>query len=169
MFRDKTCLNYTGIAMKSHLDCITDWISLAKKAHYRADELARLNNVSQRQLQRYFADCFGKAPQSWLDDLRLIKAVHMLTNGTYVKEAAAQLNFRDVPHFSNRFKQYYGCSPSRFISIYAQRQAKRRKQFEMWCPGEEVPSRWLADPCLTKSWEILLTQTRRHRDGSPTN
>jgi AraC-like DNA-binding protein len=147
--------------MQSHLDRVTDWISLATKAQYRANELARLTRVSQRHLERYFGDCFGKAPQDWLNELRLVKAALLLSNGVHIKEVADQLGFRDVPHFSHRFKRYHGCSPSQFVRIYDRRMTTRRKQFETWFPGEEVPSEWLVDPCLIRPWEVLLLQPRR--------
>ena len=57
--------------MNSHLDRIDDWPSLARAAHYRSEELASLADFSLRQLERYFAERFGKPPRAWLKELRL--------------------------------------------------------------------------------------------------
>lgn len=155
--------------MQSYLDRINDWVFLAKKARYRAKDLAQLNQVSLRQLERYFGDYFGRPPQDWLDELRLVKAALLLSEGSRVKEVSAQLGFHDVAHFSRSFKRYHGCNPTRFVEIHDQRMTRRRKQFERWFPGEKVPPEWLVDPTLTKPWESIFQRPRRpwseaHRD-----
>ena len=147
--------------MQSHLDRIHDWVFLAKKARYRAKDLADLNQVSLRHLERYCGDYFGRTPRDWLDELRLVKAALLLSNGSRVKEVSSQLGFHDLSHFSRCFKRYHGCSPTRFVQIHDQRMNKRRKQFESWFPGEQVPSEWLAEPTLIKPWEAILQQPRR--------
>jgi AraC-like DNA-binding protein len=148
--------------VNSHLDKIANWVVLAGQAHYRAHELAELNDVSLRHLERYFSELFGRAPQDWLDELRLVQAAVFLAQGMAIKEVAWNLQFSDVAHFSRRFKRYHGCSPSTFVRIYYRRRSERRKQFEAWFPGEEVPLQWLADPTLSRPWTVLL-QRPQHR------
>ena len=147
--------------MKSHLGRIKDWVLRAKKARYRARELARLNQVSLRQLERFFAEYFARTPQDWLDEVRLVNSAFLLSNGSRVKEVCAQLGFHDAPHFSRCFKRYHGCSPTRFVQIHDERMETRRKQFQKWFPGEKVPVEWLVDPALMKPLEMLLEQPRR--------
>ncbi|MBI4658906.1 MAG: AraC family transcriptional regulator [Verrucomicrobia bacterium] len=140
----------------SQLERITDWALLAQKAHYHANELARLNRISQRQLERYFIEHFGRPPQLWLNELRLIKAAVYLASGRRVKEVALELGFQNVSHFSRKFKDYHGCRPMQFLRIHDRRMAERKRNFAAWFPGEDIPSEWLADPTLTKPWEQLL-------------
>lgn len=148
-------------AMKSLLDRDTHWADWARKAGYRARTLARLRGVSQRHLERYFIDYFGRPTQEWLDELRLVKAAVLLTRGSTVKETAGELGFECVSHFSRKFARYHGCRPSQLIQIHDRRRQERQRQFESWFPGEPVPDEWLADPALNKPWDLLLQQSRR--------
>lgn len=145
----------------SQLERTSDWALLAEKARYRASELAKLSRISLRQLERYFIEHFGRPPQEWLDELRLIKSTLLLAKGHRVKEVAAMLGFSDVSHFSRRFERYHGCRPVQFVRIYDRRLAERRKKIEAWFPGEQIPAEWLADPTLAKPWDLLL-QRQRH-------
>jgi AraC-like DNA-binding protein len=109
-----------GISMSSHLDRLNDWVSLARSARYRPDNLARLCSVSLRQLQRHFAARFGCAPRVWLDDLRLQEARTRLLAGEYVKALAFDLGFANAPHFCRSFKLRYGLSPLAFVAEHSQ-------------------------------------------------
>ena len=140
----------------SQLERIADWALRAQEAGYRAGELAKLNGVSLRQLERFFIDYFRRPPQDWLDELRLIKAALFLVSGRRVKEVATLLGFRDMSHFSRRFERYHGCRPMQFVRIHDRRMAERKRKFKAWFPGESIPPEWLADPSLAKPWEVLL-------------
>jgi AraC-like DNA-binding protein len=153
--------------VNKRLDRNPNWVLLAKRARYKAKDLAGLVQVSLRQLERHFGDYFGRTPQDWLDELRLIRAALLLTGGVRPKEAARQLDFHDGAHFCRSFKRYHGCTPTRFVQIHDQRIERRKKQFESWCPGEKVPPEWLVDPVLTKPWEILLQLPRQRVTSSP--
>lgn len=140
----------------SQLERIADWVLLAQKAGYRANKLANLNGISLRQLERFFIEHFKRPPQEWLDELRLIKAALFLVSGRRVKEVAVQLGFRNVSHFSRKFERYHGCRPIEFVRIHDRRLAQRKRKFQTWFPGEEIPPEWLADPSLAKPWDVLL-------------
>lgn len=155
--------------MKSHLDRDSDWADWGAKAGYKASALAKLRNVSLRQLERYFIDYYGRPPQEWLNELRMAKSAVLLVDGHRVKEVALRLGFDSASNFSRKFARFYGCRPSKLIQIHDHRRDKRKRQFESWFPGEEVPSEWLADPTLAKHWEALLQQSRRIRLGSVAN
>lgn len=151
--------------MSRHLDRTTDWTELARRAGYRTKTLAEFQGCSVRQLERYFFESFGRRPQDWLEELRLMDAVLLLIEGYRVKEAAAKLHFCDVAHFSNRFKNRFGCSPSAFVDIYLERLTTRKRQFQQWFPGEEIPSDWLEDPIVLSGHAILRRQV--HPFGAP--
>lgn len=152
--------------MKSHLDRDGDWARWGAKAGYKAKVLAEIRKVSLRQLERYFIDYFGRPPQDWLDELRLAKAAALLVEGHRIKEVALRLGFDNASNFSRKFARFYGCRPSKLVQIHDLRRDRRKRQFESWFPGEEVPSEWLADPTLAKPWDTLLQQSKRIRLGS---
>ena len=89
-------------------------MSLAQKAGYRSRELARLCQVSPRQLERYFRARYERSPQEWLDKVRLREAADLLRGGKHVKEVAFELSFVHPSHFIRKFKQFYRCTPLKF-------------------------------------------------------
>ncbi len=97
-----------------HLESDAERVSLARKADYRARELARLCEISPRQLERYFQARFGQTPQEWLDAVRLREATDRLRGGKHVKEVAYEYSFIHPSHFIRKFKQRYGCTPMKF-------------------------------------------------------
>src|SRR2546426_2820031 len=100
--------------MKSHLECqlgsVIERASIAQKAGYRSRELARLCQVSPRQLERYFREQFGRTPQAWLDELRLQAATDLMFQRGLVKGVAYELGFIHPSHFIRKFKRVYGCT-----------------------------------------------------------
>ncbi len=97
----------------NRLDRITDWNAVARQSKFSPRELARLCEISERHLRRYFANVVGKPPQEWLDDLRLKECLDLLVKGQPVKQVADTLYFKDHSHFCHQFKAHYGTSPSR--------------------------------------------------------
>lgn len=91
------------------------WEALAEKAHYNANELARLCGVSPRQLQRHFRRIFHCSPQSWLNERRLAVAQALLLSGESVKKVALDLGFKQTSHFCRQFKSQNKLTPSEFI------------------------------------------------------
>ena len=91
------------------------WEALAQKAHYNANELAKLCGVSPRQLQRHFRRTFRCSPQSWLNERRLGVAQDLLLSGEPVKKVALDLGFKQISHFCRQFKSQNNMTPSEFI------------------------------------------------------
>ena len=152
--------------VNSFLGQIRDWGELAQRAGYQARALARLNRVSLRHLERFFEAYFGRTPQFWLDEVRLTKGALMLGSGWTAKEVAWKLGFYDVAHFSRKFKRYHGSNPTRFVQVYRERRAVRRKQIEGWFPGEQVPPEWLVDSTLVRAQELLALRPQLRRLAS---
>ncbi|HXF10542.1 MAG TPA: helix-turn-helix transcriptional regulator [Desulfuromonadaceae bacterium] len=89
--------------------------SLAVTAHYEAKELARLCDISPRQLQREFRRRFGCSPQNWLNERRIQAAQQLLLLGQPVKVVALELGYKQTSHFCRHFKQQLNMTPSQFI------------------------------------------------------
>ena len=101
--------------MSQRLKTVQEWEALAQNAQYRANELASLCQVSLRTLQRHFRANYGLTVSKWLRDIRLREAYGKLIQGAMVKEAAFDLGYKQLSHFSRDFKDYFGVSPS-FLS-----------------------------------------------------
>jgi AraC-like DNA-binding protein len=95
------------------------WEQLAEAAQYNAPKLARLCNVSIRQLERQFHLKFGCSPQKWLDERRIAAAKELLLSGHSVKETSSDLDFKQIPHFCRQFKSHAGLTPSQFAHFKA--------------------------------------------------
>jgi AraC-like DNA-binding protein len=89
---------------------------LAPTCDYDGRKLARLFNVSPRQLQRMFSATFSRSPQAWLNERRLHTARQMLETADSVKEVAHSLGFRRVSQFSRDFRRLFGLTPSQALS-----------------------------------------------------
>ena len=93
----------------------SDWLEIAKKSAYQATVLAKELSISQRQLRRRTHANFGRSPQKWLNEQRLVQAAEMLKRMRIVKIVALRLGFKQLSHFSREFKLHYGISPTRFL------------------------------------------------------
>ena len=96
---------------------LKEWENLAGEAHYRAETLAKLCQLSTRQLQRRFRIRVGKSPQAWLDDRRIAAAGQMLLSGKPVKAVAYDLGFKQVSHFCRMFKLRNKMTPLQFVVV----------------------------------------------------
>lgn len=76
-------------------------------------ELARMVNLSSRQLERLFRTYLGTTPTLYYQQVRL-KAGHelLLQTTLSVLEVAAAVGFSSSDYFSRRFRAHYGHSPS---------------------------------------------------------
>ena len=69
--------------------------------------------ISVSSLQRAFARYFGISPKQYLIQLRMNRALELLTeNELSVKEISFVCGFTVEKYFSRAFKKRYGCSPS---------------------------------------------------------
>jgi AraC family transcriptional regulator len=92
------------------------WEQLAGAARYDAKELAKLCNLSVRQLERNFRQGLERSPQDWLNEQRIKAAQKLLLSGQPVKVVALELGFKQSSHFCRRFKSVYNMTPSQFAA-----------------------------------------------------
>jgi AraC family transcriptional regulator len=94
------------------------WEKKAANARYDANELARICNLSVRQLERQFQHSLSRTPQDWLNERRILMARQLLQSGELVKRIAFDLGFKQSSHFCRQFKRLNGVTPSEFrISV----------------------------------------------------
>lgn len=91
-----------------------EWEALAATAHYSARELAKLCQVSIRQMERDFRRELDRTPQNWLNEQRIRAAQKALLLGEQVKKVAYDLGFKQPSHFCRQFKSLHRLTPSEF-------------------------------------------------------
>lgn len=89
---------------------------VAQSVKFNARELAKLNQISLRQLQRDFRHQLGRSPQDWLNEQRILAAQHGLRQGDPIKKVAMDLGYKQTSHFCRKFKNFTGVTPSVFKS-----------------------------------------------------
>jgi transcriptional regulator GlxA family with amidase domain len=112
---DQAATARIGKARKGRLGALTELEDLARSCGYNSRELARALGMTQRHLQRLFAEHFGRGPQDWLHEQRLLAAKTMLCSARAVKEVAYQLGFPSAAQLSRDFRNYFGMAPSQLL------------------------------------------------------
>lgn len=78
-------------------------------------EMAQIAHLSTSRFGHLFRETIGMSPVKYLAKMRIDHAkTLLLSTATPIKEIAKQVGFDDALHFSTRFSQLVGCSPSRF-------------------------------------------------------
>lgn len=81
------------------------------------NDLSRVAGMNSNKLQEAFQVLYGKTVNEYLRDVRLTKALNMLTTGNKnVSEVVYELGLSSRSYFSKIFKAKYGTSPRNIIS-----------------------------------------------------
>ncbi|MBO3276048.1 GlxA family transcriptional regulator [Pseudomonas schmalbachii] len=76
------------------------------------EELAQLNEVSVRQLERLFSKYLERTPSQYYLELRLNRARDLLLRSeAQIREVALSCGFTSPAHFSKCYSRFFGCSP----------------------------------------------------------
>ena len=78
--------------------------------------------LSRRLLEKRFRNEMGTSIYNYIVSVRIEKMAQMLSEGSNVSEAAAELGFADIKNLSRMFRQMKGMSPSEYRDRYAARQ-----------------------------------------------
>lgn len=92
------------------------------EAHYdeplSLSELAAHVGCSTHYLSRTFSEATGKTISQFLRGLRIEKAARLISSGRFnVSEAAIEVGYQSLSHFSKAFLKEKGCLPSRYTGI----------------------------------------------------
>jgi AraC-like DNA-binding protein len=89
-------------------------------------ELARQFNTSRRSLLRLFKATTGTSPSRYIEDMKIESAKTLLaTSKMSMQQIAHHAGYSTASHFSARFQQLTGLTPSAFRA-----RARRREHFE---------------------------------------
>jgi AraC-like DNA-binding protein len=100
-------------------------MSVANQSNYQPIQMARLCQISLRQLERTFKVESGCTPREWLKMQRLNNALLMLRRAQSVKQVAYALAYPQIPQFCREFKTRFGITPKEF------RQSQKNAQDSM--------------------------------------
>ncbi|MGC3978445.1 MAG: AraC family transcriptional regulator [Paludibacteraceae bacterium] len=80
------------------------------------ERFAYLTGRSLATFKRDFQKSFNISPQKWLLETRL-KHAHYLISEKHRKpsDVYLEVGFENLSHFSNAFKLYFGCTPSKVL------------------------------------------------------
>jgi AraC-like DNA-binding protein len=86
-------------------------------------ELARRVSCSPFYLSRQFAQAGGMTMQQFLQQIRMERAAELLRTGKCnVTEAALEVGYNSLSHFSSTFHETFGCCPGLYpLKTYSQR------------------------------------------------
>jgi transcriptional regulator GlxA family with amidase domain len=97
-----------------------DYLHEYFNAEFSMDELAQRIGMSNRNFTRRFKQATGETPISYLHQLRINCAKHLLeTDYKSVQEVCHEVGYEDIPFFRNIFRRYTGFSPSEYRRRYA--------------------------------------------------
>ncbi|MDN4526166.1 bifunctional transcriptional activator/DNA repair enzyme AdaA [Fictibacillus fluitans] len=81
-------------------------------------DIAQHAGVSPFYLERQFKELTGETPRTYLEKVRLDKAVHLLANTSMTNlEVCYEAGFQSTSNFYKVFRTNLNCSPSEFRSI----------------------------------------------------
>lgn len=100
--------------MAARLLRVKDWEAVAREAKFRPAAAAANCGVSLRQIERFFAEHFGKSPGHWMRETRCRMAKELIVKGWSNKAVVKELGFGNESHFCHQFQQFYGCSPQTY-------------------------------------------------------
>jgi AraC-like DNA-binding protein len=82
---------------------------------YSVPHLAKMAHMGTARLRRLFKQQFGISIHGLLKQLRMQKALHLVTQTSQpITDIAAELGFKNTSNFSAEFKSYYGRPPQSF-------------------------------------------------------
>ncbi|MEH6492432.1 helix-turn-helix transcriptional regulator [Halopseudomonas sp.] len=92
---------------------VTDYIDEHLDQPLLLQDLAGQVSLSEYHFARMFKHSKGVAPHQYVMNRRLARAMQLLRNSPLpLTSIALQCGFSSPSHFSNRFRQVHGCSPS---------------------------------------------------------
>lgn len=106
-------------ALPPQLTQMMGYIRSNLRSALSVDEVATAGNCSKTTAQRLFKRYTGVSLRSWIGQVRLREAAHLLrTSGLMVREVSAMVGFADPMYFSRAFRADQGVPPSKYGRDY---------------------------------------------------
>lgn len=117
---------YIGDVLSQTIDLDNEFISNTigfvnqniENVNFNAEELAKLHEISQRQLYRKLKAVTGSTVQEFIVRIRMERASEfLLTTQLTVSEIAYRVGFTEPSNFSRSFSKHFGSSPTKYKSV----------------------------------------------------
>lgn len=93
---------------------ILDYIDRNYDSDIKLENLASLYNYNCTYLGKLFKSQTGQHFNTYLDHVRIEKAMLFLKDGLKVYQVAEKIGIKDIAYFYKKFKKYTGVSPSSY-------------------------------------------------------
>ena len=99
------------------LEKVIDLIQLnMEDVEFNSEELAKLLNISSRQLYRKLKGISGNTVHEFITKVKMNQAEELLKNSDLnISQIAYKLGFSEPSNFSRTFSKHFGCSPSQYL------------------------------------------------------
>ncbi|MUP47474.1 AraC family transcriptional regulator [Gramella sp. BOM4] len=102
------------------VDKVVEYINENLSNTGTVESLAKIAGMNSNKLQEAFQIVYGKTVNAYVRDIRLTKALQMLSNGNKnVSEVVYELGLSSRSYFSKIFKEKYGISPRNILVRHA--------------------------------------------------
>jgi AraC-like DNA-binding protein len=106
------------------IELLPELEKFASQARYQPRALGQLCHVSPRFLEREFQKYFGVSPAAWLESYRERRAEELALAGWRAKEIADDLGYKQLSHFSRKFKETHGVTLRNWKKAHGQSATK---------------------------------------------
>ncbi len=93
---------------------VRDYLETYYAENVSLEQLAAVANLSPFYLIRTFKKQIGLPPHSYLNQVRLLRAKMLLSQGWQISEVAHQTGFADQSHLTRQFKRMLGFTPGQY-------------------------------------------------------
>ena len=87
------------------------------RSNISLEQLAELTNLNRSYLIRVFHKAVGMPPYTYLNQIRVEQAKHLLMQGAAIADVAVAVGMSDQSHLNRHFKRIVGITPGRFRSM----------------------------------------------------
>ena len=103
---------------------LIQWTHEHYQEHISLDMASRQMNISKYYLCKYFKQTTNMTYLTYLNQVRLEKALQRLRLGRNVTECALECGFDSVSYFVQLFKRTLGCTPGQYIRLNGSESSK---------------------------------------------
>jgi AraC-like DNA-binding protein len=98
-----------------------------ESGRWHLERIGQTLGISRRTLARIVENSLGVAGKTWLRDIRIVRARHLIREGGKIGHVARSLGYRHSQDFTRVFRSQMGLSPTEFLESEQQRMFRPEK------------------------------------------